>query len=372
MRSKTVNGVSDADKEVWVIDEDAVVMCRMSATRPARQLLPDQARKARSLEEERALGRERKRKWRERQREVRNQDAAENLDPDAWRGECERILGKLMRNQEHAWPFCEPVDPVALSLPDYFDVVQTPMDLGEVQQRLSAKTYTCSKEFVRDVALTFDNALRYNPESNFVYKHALAMKAIFERLQGNSPILSGAPSTRTKNRSAISGNNDAQSATSRSRDRGNRLRDGKGAGAAGLPSRGKDSMPARSLLDRWKSSRPVSGKHAGAAHGRSASLRKSERQVVQSGPSRSCGFKPPSLKGKHEPVRAPKRRLETDDRGRSLMPSLKRPLLRREASHLAPGDASPAGSQAGPSLRQRAVVGSSFLASFKDAKEILR
>jgi len=349
-----------------VIDEDAVVTCRMSATRPARPLLPDQPRKARSLEDERALGRERKRKWRERQREGRKHDGTQDLGPDAWRGECERILGKLMRNQEHAWPFCEPVDPVALSLPDYFDVVQTPMDLGEVQQRLSANTYTCSKEFVHDVALTFDNAIRYNPEDNFVYKHAVAMKAIFERLQVNSQILSGATSKRTKNRSA--GGDGAQGASSRSGDRSNRLRDGRhGAGAAGGSSRGKDSLPSRSLLERWKSSRPVSGRHAGAANGRSASLRKSERQAVQSGSSRSSGFKPPSLKGKHESVRAPKRRLETDDRGRSLMPSLKRPL-RSEASHVAPGDAS----SGGRSLRDRAPMGSSFLAAFKDAKEILR
>ena len=31
---------------------------------------------------------------------------------------------------EKAWPFMEAVDPADLALPDYFDIIKHPMDLG--------------------------------------------------------------------------------------------------------------------------------------------------------------------------------------------------------------------------------------------------
>ena len=36
---------------------------------------------------------------------------------------------------EYGWIFEEPVDPVKLGLPDYFDVIKHPMDLGTVRRR---------------------------------------------------------------------------------------------------------------------------------------------------------------------------------------------------------------------------------------------
>jgi hypothetical protein len=44
---------------------------------------------------------------------------------------CQNLLENLM-DEDSAAPFTKPVDPVALNLPDYFEIVKHPMDLGTV------------------------------------------------------------------------------------------------------------------------------------------------------------------------------------------------------------------------------------------------
>jgi hypothetical protein len=93
---------------------------------------------------------------------------------------CERTLRKLLRHRS-AWPFLEPVDPVALSLPDYFTIIQRPMDLTTVKARLDNFEYTKAEEFVVDVRLVFDNAMLYNPATDRVHQLAVIMSDCFER-----------------------------------------------------------------------------------------------------------------------------------------------------------------------------------------------
>ena len=45
--------------------------------------------------------------------------------------QCIQIVDSLMED-ENAWPFLKPVDPVADRCPSYFDVIKNPMDLGTV------------------------------------------------------------------------------------------------------------------------------------------------------------------------------------------------------------------------------------------------
>ena len=47
------------------------------------------------------------------------------------------LLNRTMRHK-NAWPFSEPVDPVALGLPDYFSVVKRPIDLRTIRDQLVA------------------------------------------------------------------------------------------------------------------------------------------------------------------------------------------------------------------------------------------
>ncbi|KAK7238584.1 hypothetical protein SO694_00020115 [Aureococcus anophagefferens] len=79
--------------------------------------------------------------------------------------------------------FAAPVDPVQLQIPDYFDVVKNPMDLGTVAARLKDGVYDEAGEvFAADVRLTFDNAMLYNNPSHIVHVSALRYKKLFDEL----------------------------------------------------------------------------------------------------------------------------------------------------------------------------------------------
>ena len=58
--------------------------------------------------------------------------------------------------------FSEPVDPVALGIPTYRQVITEPMDLGSVARKLEANQINTPEEFARLVRLTFENAITFN------------------------------------------------------------------------------------------------------------------------------------------------------------------------------------------------------------------
>jgi hypothetical protein len=65
-------------------------------------------------------------------------------EPNITLTDCLNIVRKL-RKQEHAWAFNEPVDTVALGIPDYYTVIKRPMDLGTIEKNLvGGKHYSTS------------------------------------------------------------------------------------------------------------------------------------------------------------------------------------------------------------------------------------
>lgn len=92
---------------------------------------------------------------------------------------CGKILKKLM-DHKGGWLFHKPVDPVLYGIPDYFDVIRNPMDLGTVHMKLSNKQYVTASEFAADVRLTFTNAMKYNPPGNDVHAVAEQLNRIFD------------------------------------------------------------------------------------------------------------------------------------------------------------------------------------------------
>jgi hypothetical protein len=108
---------------------------------------------------------------------------------------CTKILRKLM-DHKGGWIFNQPVDPVLYGLPDYFDVIRSPMDLGTVKKRLTNKQYVSTDEFAADVRLTFSNAMKYNPPGNDVHAIAQQLNGIFDskwesvkkKFRGPSPV----------------------------------------------------------------------------------------------------------------------------------------------------------------------------------------
>eukprot|EP00563_Minutocellus_polymorphus_P002193 CAMPEP_0181047378 /NCGR_PEP_ID=MMETSP1070-20121207/14848_1 /TAXON_ID=265543 /ORGANISM="Minutocellus polymorphus, Strain NH13" /LENGTH=1781 /DNA_ID=CAMNT_0023126047 /DNA_START=297 /DNA_END=5642 /DNA_ORIENTATION=+ len=100
------------------------------------------------------------------------------LSPQKLKLKAADLLRILMAHQ-HGWVFNTPVDPVELGLPDYFQVIKKPMDLGTVKKRVENGCYTSIEGFQADVLLTFDNAMMYNPDGSVVHNMAKEMRIKF-------------------------------------------------------------------------------------------------------------------------------------------------------------------------------------------------
>lgn len=58
------------------------------------------------------------------------------------------------------------MDPIALGIPDYFEIIKRPMDLGTVTKKLEDHDYTKAEECVNDIRQVFTNCRTYNPPGN--------------------------------------------------------------------------------------------------------------------------------------------------------------------------------------------------------------
>ncbi|KAK9086059.1 hypothetical protein Sjap_026470 [Stephania japonica] len=92
--------------------------------------------------------------------------------------QCGSLLRKLM-NHQYGFVFNKPVDPVVLQIPDYFDIISEPMDLGTIKKKLENGVYSSTNEFAADVRLTFSNAMKYNPPTNWVHELAGELSRTF-------------------------------------------------------------------------------------------------------------------------------------------------------------------------------------------------
>ena len=93
---------------------------------------------------------------------------------------CRPLIQELIDDQ-FGWVFRDAVDPVALGLPDYFDVIKTPMHLELVQKKLDNAIYSDLEAFAADTRLVFENAILYNGESSEVGELAQTMLNKFDK-----------------------------------------------------------------------------------------------------------------------------------------------------------------------------------------------
>ena len=80
-------------------------------------------------------------------------------------------LEKMYACEPEAGPFRLPVDPNALGIPDYFEIIKTPMDMSTIRRKLEVGTYTNPWEFINDVFMMFENAWVYNRKTSRVYRY---------------------------------------------------------------------------------------------------------------------------------------------------------------------------------------------------------
>lgn len=103
---------------------------------------------------------------------------------------CRQVITELTKktHQNLNWPFMQPVDPVALGIPDYFTVVKQPMDLSTIRHKIDAREYLNAEQFEADVRLVFTNCYTYNAPDTDVVQMAKALESIFESKWAQRPL----------------------------------------------------------------------------------------------------------------------------------------------------------------------------------------
>ena len=119
---------------------------------------------------------------------------------------CEYVLGELKKPRYSSITvfFLNPVDPVALNIPDYHKIIKKPMDLGTVGHKLTNGEYENAKEFEADIRLIFANCYKFNPQDHVVHQSGKQLEGIFDSkmadkqhwIENNAP-LSGPTSPGT-------------------------------------------------------------------------------------------------------------------------------------------------------------------------------
>eukprot|EP00041_Stephanoeca_diplocostata_P038119 m.1478164 g.1478164 ORF g.1478164 m.1478164 type:complete len:2116 (+) comp25164_c0_seq4:202-6549(+) len=89
---------------------------------------------------------------------------------------------KKIRSSEDAEAFHEPVDPEALKIPDYFDIITHPMDLSTITMRLEEGKYKDPREILDDLNLMWTNAWKYNRKGSRIHKITTKLSEITENI----------------------------------------------------------------------------------------------------------------------------------------------------------------------------------------------
>lgn len=78
------------------------------------------------------------------------------------------IIRKVMK-MDAAEPFNVPVNPEALGIPDYFDIIDTPMDFGTICSNLEKNgKYMNSEDVYNDVKYIWENCYKYNNKGDYI------------------------------------------------------------------------------------------------------------------------------------------------------------------------------------------------------------
>lgn len=72
---------------------------------------------------------------------------------------CEQLVVELVRHDD-SWPFMRLVS--KYQVPDYFDIIQKPIALNIIREKVNKCEYNSATEFIEDVQLMFSNCFEYN------------------------------------------------------------------------------------------------------------------------------------------------------------------------------------------------------------------
>lgn len=108
---------------------------------------------------------------------------------------CNQTIKELMskKHYNYNFPFLVPVDPIALNIPTYHEIIKEPMDLGTIQSKLANNQYENGDDFERDVRLVFNNCYTFNPEGTDVNMMGHRLEAVFDKKWANRPVAQPTP-----------------------------------------------------------------------------------------------------------------------------------------------------------------------------------
>ena len=84
------------------------------------------------------------------------------------------------QNSSFAWPFMQPVDPIALNIPHYRDIIKVPMDLSTIRKKLDLQEYSNAEEFESDFRLMLNNCFTFNSPDQDIYQFGKQLEQLFE------------------------------------------------------------------------------------------------------------------------------------------------------------------------------------------------
>ncbi|KAL1648874.1 transcription initiation at TATA-containing promoter protein [Diplodia intermedia] len=95
----------------------------------------------------------------------------------------ETVINEMLKpkHREFSYPFLQPVDPVALNIPQYLKIIRKPMDLGTVYGRFKRGEYTSAKDIKADLDLIFANCYKFNPEGDDVNKMGKMLEEVYRK-----------------------------------------------------------------------------------------------------------------------------------------------------------------------------------------------
>lgn len=135
---------------------------------------------------------------------VAKQEAVQTLSYSEMVKRCQKIIIALKKNK-NSWPFLEPVDPIAMGIPHYKDIVTRPMDLKTVAANLADDRYTTISQFYSDIELIISNSLAFNKTNVDFCKITNDFKKCFDRLKMEPVVVGKGFPARNERKGSMSG-----------------------------------------------------------------------------------------------------------------------------------------------------------------------
>lgn len=85
------------------------------------------------------------------------------------------VLAPLIRHPR-SMAFRKPVDPIALGIPIYSQIITRPMDLGTVRTKVEKNLYNSKAGVLNDIDLVWNNARKFNPMGHEVHDAAVFLQ----------------------------------------------------------------------------------------------------------------------------------------------------------------------------------------------------